>query len=148
MPALAGATEWLNATGAHAEAEAQGHPTLVHFWSLNCDTCTRNLRRIAAWRAARGAANGLRVIAIHTPHDAGEADAEQVRDAVTQFGLTEPCAMDNEGNLRAAFQLAANELPAYFLFDAAGSLRCYAAGADGADEIEAALDGLPPSRAA
>ena len=31
MPRFEGATEWFNGTQAHAEAEVQQHPTLVHF---------------------------------------------------------------------------------------------------------------------
>jgi len=33
LPRLEGATEWFGGTQAHAEQEAAGHPTLVHFWS-------------------------------------------------------------------------------------------------------------------
>ncbi len=39
LPGFEGATEWFNATGARAEAEAAGRPTLVHFWAASCATC-------------------------------------------------------------------------------------------------------------
>lgn len=35
MPQLDEATTWFGGTQAHAEAEAKGHPTLVHFWSIS-----------------------------------------------------------------------------------------------------------------
>ena len=46
LPSLEGATEWFGATQAHAETEAAGHPTLVHFWSVSCGICKENLPRV------------------------------------------------------------------------------------------------------
>ncbi len=66
MPSLDGATEWFGGTEQHAIAEAQGHTTLVHFWSVSCDTCKDNMPRVAEWRDARRD-EGLRVIAVHMP---------------------------------------------------------------------------------
>ena len=61
MPRLEGATEWFGGTQAHAEAEARGHPTLVHFWSLSCGMCKENLPRVAEWRDGLKE-QGLRVL--------------------------------------------------------------------------------------
>ena len=141
MPSLDGATEWLNATGAHAAHEAQGHPTLVHFWSVSCGICKDNLPRIAEWRDERGA-DGLRVIAVHLPRYEADTDTEAVRDAVTQYNITEPCAVDNEHRLRDAFQNEQGYVPAYYLFDHAGKLRGFAAGERGLSMISAALERL------
>ncbi|HYX40741.1 MAG TPA: redoxin domain-containing protein [Pyrinomonadaceae bacterium] len=141
MPSLDGATEWLNATGAHAAHEAQGHPTLVHFWAVSCGICKDNLPRVAEWRDAR-AADGLRVIAVHLPRYEADTDTEAVRDAVTQYNITEPCAVDNEHRLRDAFQNEQGYVPAYYLFDHAGKLRGFAAGARGLSMISAALERL------
>ena len=139
MPALEGATEWLNATGARAAHEAAGHPTLVHFWSVSCGVCKENLPRVAEWRDGR-AAEGLRVIAVHMPRYEADTDAERVRDAVAQYGITEPCAVDNEHKLRDAFQNERGYVPAYYLFDREGKLRGFAAGERGLSLISAALD--------
>jgi len=141
MPSLEGATEWLNATGAHAAHEAQGHPTLVHFWSVSCGICKDNLPRVAEWRDER-AADGLRVIAVHMPRYETDTDTEAVRDAVTQYKITEPCAVDNEHRLRDAFQNEQGYVPAYYLFDRAGKLRGFAAGERGLIIISAALERL------
>lgn len=143
MPSLDGATEWLNATGAHAAHEAQGHPTLVHFWSVSRDTCADSLARVAAWRE-RFAARGLRLVAVHVPLSEADADAEAVRDAVTQHDITEPCAVDNEHKLSAAFLNGQDDVPAYYLFDAAGKLRSFAAGVRGFALIDAATERLLP----
>ncbi|PYS97690.1 MAG: thiol-disulfide oxidoreductase [Acidobacteria bacterium] len=139
MPSLEGATEWFNATGAHAAAEAKGHPTLVHFWSVSCGMCKENLPRVAEWRDRR-ASEGLRVIAVHMPRHEADTDAEAVRDAVVTYKITEPCAVDNQHVLRDAFQNEQGYVPAYYLFDAEGHLRGFAAGEYGLKVIGPALD--------
>ncbi|HEX8070109.1 MAG TPA: redoxin domain-containing protein [Pyrinomonadaceae bacterium] len=139
MPSLEGATEWLNATGAHAAHEAAGRPVLVHFWSVSCGICKENLPRVREWRDAR-AAEGLRVIAVHMPRYESDTDTEQVRAAVATNNITEPCAVDNEGYLRYAFQNDQGYVPAYYLFDREGKLRAYAAGERGLNMIAPALE--------
>jgi thiol-disulfide isomerase/thioredoxin len=139
MPPLEEATMWFGSTQAHAEAEAKGHPTLVHFWSVSCGVCKDNLPRIAAWRDELNE-QGLRVIAVHMPRYEADTDVEAVRDAIATFNITEPCAVDNEHKLREAFQNDQGYVPAYYLFDADGKLRSFAAGERGVDLLKAALD--------
>ncbi|MBA3320238.1 MAG: TlpA family protein disulfide reductase [Pyrinomonadaceae bacterium] len=138
-PSFEGATAWFNATGAAAAAQAEGHPTLVHFWSISCDLCKKTLPRVQKFRDER-AGEGLRVVAIHLPRGEADTDAEAVREAVAMHKITEPCAMDNEHKLRAAFQHKQGEVPAYYLFDRAGKLRSYAAGAQSLDMLESAIE--------
>ena len=139
MPKFDGATEWLGTTQAHAEAEASGHPTIVHFWSISCGICKENLPRIAEWRDTEKE-NGLRVVAIHMPRYEADTDVEAVRDAVATYGIKEPCAIDNEHKLKEAFQNDQGYVPAYYLFDAEGKLRGFAAGERGLDLLKATLD--------
>ena len=139
MPSLEGATEWFNATGARAEAEAKGQPTLVHFWSVSCGICKENMPRLAAWRDEH-ANEGLRVIAVHMPRYEADTDTEKVREAVALYNITEPCAVDNEHKLRDAFQNEQGYVPAYYLFDGEGKLRSFAAGERGLSIVAAALE--------
>ncbi|MDT5262135.1 MAG: hypothetical protein QOC61_1139 [Acidobacteriota bacterium] len=139
LPLFEGATEWFNATGAHAAAEAKGHPTLVHFWSMSCGLCKENLPRVAEWRDGR-AAEGLRVVAVHMPRYEADMDAEAVREAIAAYNITEPCAVDNQHRLRDAFQNEQGFVPAYYLFDAEGHLRGFAAGEYGLKVIGPALE--------
>ena len=139
MPSLEGATEWFNATAAHAAAEAKGHTVLVHFWSVSCGLCKENLPRVAEWRDQR-AGEGLRVVAVHMPRYPADMDAEAVREAVAAYNITEPCAVDNQHRLRDAFQNEQGFVPAYYLFDAEGRLRGFAAGEYGLKVIGPALD--------
>lgn len=139
MPPLEGATTWFGGTEAHAQVEAKGHPTLVHFWSISCEICKDNLPRIAAWRDELSA-QGLRVIGVHMPRYESDTDIELVRETISTFNITEPCAVDNDHKLRYAFQNDHGYVPAYYLFDAEGKLRSFAAGERGVDMLKAALD--------
>lgn len=141
MPSLSGATEWFGGTQAHAEEVAQGRPTLVHFWSVSCHTCKDNLPKLAQWRDERKE-EGLRVIAVHMPRYEADTNVETVRDAIATYGITEPCAIDNEHQLKDAFQNEQGYVPAYYLFDAEGKLRSFAAGERGLDLLKTALDRL------
>jgi thiol-disulfide isomerase/thioredoxin len=139
MPKLDGATEWFGATQAHAEAESKGHPTLIHFWAVSCGICKENMPRIAEWRD-KHQEMGLRVVAVHMPRYEADTDVEAVREAISNYNITEPCAIDNEHKLRDAFQNEQGYVPAYYLFDAEGKLKSFAAGERGFSMVSAALD--------
>ena len=139
MPALDGATEWFGGTQAHAEAESLGRPTLVHFWSASCGICKENLPRVAQWRDEKQEL-GLRVIAVHMPRYEADTDVETVRDLIAEYNISEPVAVDNEHKLKEAFQNEQGYVPAYYLFDAEGKLKCFAAGERGLDMLKSALE--------
>ena len=139
MPSLDGATEWFGGTQAHAEQLAREGPTLVHFWSVSCGICKENLPRVTAWRDERKH-EGLRVIAVHMPRYESDTDVEAVREAIVSYGITEPCAIDNQHKLRDAFQNEQGYVPAYYLFDSDRKLRSFAAGERGLDMLSSALD--------
>ena len=101
LPRLEGATEWFGGTQAHAESEATGHPTLVHFWSASCGICKDNLPRVGQWRDEKREL-GLRVIGIHMPRYEADTDVETVRDLISKYEITEPVAVDNEHKLKDA----------------------------------------------
>ena len=150
IPSLQGATNWLTGSATEALDEAKGHPTLVHFWSLSCGICKENLPRVAEWRDEKKEL-GLRVIAVHMPRFPADTDIDAVRAAAAQYDIVEPCAIDNEHKLRDAFQNDHGYVPAYYLFDANGKLKGFAAGERGlsliAPTIERVLNG-PANKAA
>jgi hypothetical protein len=74
------------------------------------------------------------------PRYEADTDAEAVRDAVAAYNITEPCAVDNGHRLRDAFQNEQGYVPAYYLFDAEGKLRGFAAGEFGLKVIGPALE--------
>ena len=139
MPSLDGATEWFNATQAHAESESKGRPTLVHFWAVSCGICKENMPRVAEWRDQR-LDEGLRVIAVHMPRYEADTNIEDVREAISKYNITEPCAIDNMHRLREAFKNDQGYVPAYYLFNAEGKLKGFAAGESGLDVLASALE--------
>ena len=141
MPSLDGATEWFGSTQAHAEAESRGRPTLIHFWSVSCGICKENMPRVAEWRDGRRD-EGLRVIAVHLPRYEADTDVEAVREAISKYDITEPCAVDNQHKLRDAFGNEHGYVPAYYLFDAQGKLKSFAAGERGLDMMASAVERL------
>ena len=90
LPLLAGATAWLN--GTPNLRDTKGHPILIHFWSLSSETAKANLSQTAELRD-QWKREGLRVIGVHVPNSATEKDAATVRDALSRFNITEPCAV-------------------------------------------------------
>lgn len=139
MPSLEGATEWLNGSVADALTGAESQPVLVHFWSLSCGMCKDNLPRVAGWREDYRDA-GLRVIAIHMPRYPADTNIDAVRETVANYQIVESCAIDNEHNLRDAFQNENGYVPAYYLFDAQHKLKSFAAGEYGTKVMEPALE--------
>lgn len=139
MPSLDSATEWINGSAKEALREAEGHPVLVHFWSLSCGMCKENLPRVAEWREKYRDA-GLRLIAIHMPRYPDDTDVNAVREASTQYDIIDASAIDNEHKLRDAFQNEKGYVPAYYLFDEQHKLKSFAAGEYGTKVMEPALE--------
>ena len=139
IPSLEGATEWLNGSVEEVLKQTAGGPVLVHFWSLSCGMCKDNLPRVSEWREKYGPA-GLRLVAIHMPRYPADTDVSAVREAVKQYEITEPAAIDNEHKLRDAFHNENGYVPAYYLFDQQHKLKSFAAGEYGVRVIEPALE--------
>ena len=139
MPLLEGATEWISGSAAEVLKETEGHPVLVHFWSLSCGMCKENLPRVTEWRE-KYAPVGLRLIAIHMPRYPDDTDVNAVREASTQYDIIDASAIDNEHKLRDAFQNEKGYVPAYYLFDEQHKLKSFAAGEYGTKVMEPALE--------
>ncbi len=133
-----GATSWLNRATPPGR-ETKGRPTLVHFWSISSTGANVNLAHIAELRAQRKR-EGLRVIAIHVPQSEAEMETRAVQDAIGRLNLTEPCALDNDRKLCAAFQIEEAAVPAYFLFGPDGKLDSSSRTEAGLVELEDKLD--------
>jgi thiol-disulfide isomerase/thioredoxin len=119
MPALAGATQWLNSPPLTTEA-LKGKVVLVDFWTYSCINCLREIPYIRAW-AEKYRDQGLVVIGVHAPEFAFEKSIDNVRKAVADLKITYPVAIDNDYAIWRAFT---NEYwPALYFVDAKGRLR-------------------------
>src|SRR5215212_8009262 len=119
MPALDGATEWLNSKPL-GPAELRGHVVLVNFWTLTCINWLRQEPHVRAWaRAYRD--GGLIVVGVHTPEFSFEHDIDGVRRAVEKRAIDYPVAVDNGYQVWRAF--ANRYWPALYFVDAEGVIR-------------------------
>jgi len=68
---------------------------LIDFWTYSCINCQRTLPFITSWYE-KYKDQGLEVIGVHTPEFKFEQEIENVRQAVTRFGVTYPVVLDND----------------------------------------------------
>jgi thiol-disulfide isomerase/thioredoxin len=80
LPALGGATGWLNAPPLTV-AGLRGEVVLVGFWTYTCINWLRQLPYLRAW-AAKYSGHGLVVVGVHTPEFGFESDVDNVSRAV------------------------------------------------------------------
>ena len=119
MPALDGATEWLN-TEPLGPAGLRGHVVLVNFWTLTCINWLRQEPYVRAWsRAYRD--DGLIVIGVHTPEFSFEHEVEDIRLALAQRQIDYPVAVDNDYAVWTAFDN--HYWPALYFIDRDGVIR-------------------------
>ncbi|MEO8467711.1 MAG: cytochrome c biogenesis protein DipZ [Gammaproteobacteria bacterium] len=138
MPALDGATQWLNSEPLTREG-LRGKVVLIDFWTYSCINCIRALPYVEAWYE-KYRDQGLVVIGVHAPEFAFEKDVKNVQRAIRDFGLKYPVAIDNDYALWRAF---ANEYwPAHYFVDAKGNIRHTHFGEGAYDESERVIQQL------
>jgi thiol-disulfide isomerase/thioredoxin len=119
MPALGGATGWLNSKPLTA-AGLRGKVVLVDFWTYSCINWLRSLPYVRAW-AEKYRDQGLVVIGVHAPEFAFEKNVDNVRRAAKEMRVDYPIAIDNDYAIWRAFN---NEYwPALYFVDAQGHIR-------------------------
>ncbi|HSI48664.1 MAG TPA: thioredoxin family protein [Ideonella sp.] len=119
LPALDGATAWLNSAPLDAQA-LRGKVVLVDFWTYSCINCLRTLPYVRAWAQKYGP-SGLVVLGVHTPEFDFERALPNVQRAVKDLGITYPVAVDSQQALWRAFGNRA--WPAFYFVDASGRIR-------------------------
>ncbi|MGH2832340.1 MAG: cytochrome c biogenesis protein/redoxin, partial [Solirubrobacteraceae bacterium] len=120
-PEFTDTEDWFNTPGDHplSLSGLRGRVVLVDFWTYTCINCIRTLPYLKAWDAAYRK-DGLTIVGVEAPEFAFEKDANNVRDAIGQFGLHYPVAQDNE---MCTWNAYGNEYwPADFLIDARGQV--------------------------
>jgi thiol-disulfide isomerase/thioredoxin len=135
MPALDGATGWLNSEPLTPEA-LRGRVVLVDFWTYTCINWLRTLPYVRAWADAYRD-RGLVVLGVHTPEFSFEQDIGNVRRAVESMGITYPVALDSDYAIWRAF--ANHYWPALYFVDAAGRIRHHVFGEGDYDRSETVI---------
>jgi thiol-disulfide isomerase/thioredoxin len=138
MPALDGATGWLNSEPLTPEA-LRGRVVLVQFWTYTCINWLRTLPYARAWNDAYGD-RGLVVLGVHTPEFTFERDIANVRSAVESMGIPYPVALDSGYAVWEAF--ANHYWPALYFVDATGHIRHHVFGEGDYDRSERVIQQL------
>ncbi|MBA2749447.1 MAG: thioredoxin family protein [Tatlockia sp.] len=119
LPDFQGIQQWLNSDPLSI-AELKGSVVLIQFWTFACINCQRTLPHITQWHR-QYAAQGLKVIGIHTPEFAFERDPNNIKRALKQHQITYPVPIDNDYKTWKAYS---NEYwPHLFLADKRGLMR-------------------------
>ncbi|HVO46484.1 MAG TPA: cytochrome c biogenesis protein DipZ [Steroidobacteraceae bacterium] len=135
LPALDGATLWLNSQPLTREA-LRGKVVLIDFWTYSCINCLRALPYVKGWYD-KYKGQGLVVIGVHAPEFAFEKDPDNVRRAVRDLGVTYPVALDNDYAIWRSFN---NQYwPAHYFIDTQGRIRAHHFGEGEYDRSEAIL---------
>ena len=118
-PELAGISDWINSPPL-TMAGLRGRVVLVEFWTFACSNCQAVQPHVVEWYD-RYAADGLVVLAVHTPELSFERDVNNVRNAVKQSGLRYPIAIDPS---YTTWDLYGNRYwPAFYFVDRQGHVR-------------------------
>ena len=117
-PDFAGIDHWINSP-ALKMSDLRGKVVLVEFWTYSCINCARVAPHVKQWHE-RYRDQGLVVVGVHTPEYGYEKQLGNVQEAVRQFGITCPVAMDNG---YATWNAYGNRFwPALYLIDQEGRI--------------------------
>jgi thiol-disulfide isomerase/thioredoxin len=135
LPSLEGVEQWIN--GPPVPERLKEHPVLIHFWSISCGQCKETLHYVTEWRDGFRD-RGLAVVGIHMPRSEEDMAIGPIEEAVEEYHLNHPQALDDDYTLVDRFE---NQyVPAFYLFDREGHLRHFQAGDRGMKMLQGALD--------
>lgn len=130
---------WANVVGRQASIIQRGKPLLIEFWDFCRPNSLRTLPYLQAWHE-RYAADGLRIVGVHSPGFEPARDEDEVRGAVARLGIEYPVLIDRELELWRDYE---NEgWPARYLFDGRARLFEYHYGEGAYAETELAIQEL------
>ncbi len=137
-PSLDGAVTWLNSQPL-TTAGLRGKVVIVDFWTYSCINCIRTIPYVRAW-AEKYKDQGLVVIGVHAPEFAFEKNVDNVKQAIADFKINYPVAIDNDYRIWRAFEN--NYWPALYLIDAKGQVRYQHFGEGNYRQTEQAIQDL------
>lgn len=120
-------------------ADLRGQVVIVEFWTYGCINCQNVLPELKAWHE-KYADDGLTIIGVHTPEFTFEHDLHNVQQALIDYGITYPVAIDNDKTTWRAYKN--RYWPAMYFIDKAGNLRHLKIGEGRMDEAEKVLQAL------
>ena len=137
-PEFQDVTSYINSNGTKL-SDLKGKVVLVDFWTYSCINCIRTLPYLVDWNQ-KYSDKGLVIVGIHSPEFEFEKNVDNVKQAVTRFGIDYPVLLDNDKGTWNAFQN--NYWPRKYLVDSEGYIRYDHIGEGGYVETENAIRSL------
>ena len=146
-PELQGITSYINTE--HGEpiklSDFKGKVVLFDFWTYTCINCIRTIPYLNEWYD-RYADQGLVILGVHSPEFDFEKKPTNVQDAVKQFEIKYPVALDSDHKTWNAYNN--NYWPRHYLIDSQGYIRDDHIGEGGYNETEKTIQTLLAEKAA
>ncbi len=137
-PPFPGNLRWFNVASLRMDKQ-RGRPVLVEFWDFCRVNSLRTLPYLRLWHE-RYAADGLRVIGVHTGAFAVSRDVDAIGTAVERLEIPYPVVADSELQI---WDLYGNKgWPARYLWDQRGALYSLHYGEGAYEETEREIQGL------
>lgn len=136
MPSIEGGTDWFNSEPL-TDKDFEGTTTLVHFWAVSCGSCKESLPDVTRWFEKYSAA-GLKILSVHMPRQESDTNVESVKEVIEEFGVKQPCVVDNWHTIADAFEN--KYVPAFYVFDRDKKMRHFQAGEKAAKMVEPTLE--------
>lgn len=137
-PEFTGITSYINANATKL-SDLKGKVVLVDFWTYSCINCIRTLPYLVDWNQ-KYSDKGLVIVGVHSPEFEFEKNIDNVKQAVTRFGIKYPVLLDNDHGTWNAFQNS--YWPRKYLVDSEGYIRYDHIGEGGYVETENAIKNL------
>ena len=137
-----GITAYINSNGTKM-SDLKGKVVLVDFWTYSCINCIRTLPYLVDWNH-KYSDKGLVIVGIHSPEFEFEKNIDNVKQAVTRFGIKYPVLLDNNHDTWNAYQNS--YWPRKYLVDSEGYIRYDHIGEGGYLETENAIRQLLTER--
>jgi thiol-disulfide isomerase/thioredoxin len=132
-------TVWLNTPAPLKLANLRGQVVLIDMWTFDCINCQHVIPSLKQWYDTYRQ-QGLVVIGNHFPEFGYEADLNNLKKAVGQYGIRYPVAQDNDGQTWTAYNT--HYWPTLFLVDKQGHIRYEHIGEGAYDVTEGVIQSL------
>ena len=131
-------TAWLN-TAPLTRASLHGKVVVVDFWTYSCINSLRNIPYVRSW-AERYAGAGLVVVGVHTPEFGFEKELSNIEQALRDYQVGYPVAVDSDYAVWNAFNNA--YWPADYFVDRSGRIRYHHFGEGDYEQSERVIQQL------
>ncbi len=142
-PDLVGISGYINTTPEELKTAMKDKVVLYDFWTYTCINCIRTFPYLKAWNE-KYSDKGLLIVGVHSPEFEFEKDINNVKMAVTKYGLKYPVVLDNDHNTWDAF--GNRYWPAEYVTDSLGHIRHTHFGEGSYDETEKVIQQLLDER--